>query len=382
MTIESAIEAYLVCRKNKRGTISALDFEINYEEKLLELVEAIQNRTYYPGTSICFIVTRPRYREVFAANFADRIIHHWIAIRLEPLLEQTFTDRTFNCRVGKGQLYGTNQMKEDIFNCSEGYTRDCHIMQLDLKGFFMSINRKLMAKIVDDFILEKYTGDDIDTLRFLCKTVITHAPEHDCIRHSEPELWEYLPANKSLFTNGEGLGIAIGNLFAQHFANLLLNSLDWFIIEGLGFPYYGRYVDDFYLIHHDKEKLLSAVQPIREHLSSLDLSLNERKFYFQHYAKGAKFLGAVIKPYRSYIGSRTLNNFEGAIRNLNQSTTINQIQHSVASINSYLGLLRQHSEYSNRKKYLQQIEPHAFKYVYIQGSYEVLSLKNEYKCIA
>lgn len=382
MTIETGLEAYYACRKDKRYTASAIEFEMHYARHLADLVEAVQKRTYHPGTSICFIVTRPRLREVFASNFADRIIHHWIALRLEPLLEATFTDRTFNCRVGKGQLYGTTQMKEDIFNCSEGYTKDCHIMQLDLKGFFMSINRKLMAKIVDDFILEKYTGDDIDTLRYLCSAVISHAPEHDCVRHSDPELWNDLDPNKSLFTNGEGLGIAIGNLFAQHFANLLLNSLDWFIIETLGFPYYGRYVDDFYLIHTDKKKLLAAVQPIRDHLATLGLALNERKFYLQHYAKGAKFLGAVIKPHRSFIGSRTLNNFEGAIRNLNSSTTVNQIRHSVASINSYLGLLRQHDEYNNRKKYLRQIEPHAFKYVYIKGSYEVLSLKNEYKCPA
>ena len=60
------------------------------------MMQAINNRTYQPKRSICFVVSRPKYREVFAADFADRIIHHYIRLRLEPIIEKEFNDRTAN----------------------------------------------------------------------------------------------------------------------------------------------------------------------------------------------------------------------------------------------------------------------------------------------
>lgn len=379
MTYASLIEAFLVCIKHKRNTHSALEFEINYELQLMLLLEQVQSRQYRPGRSICFIVTRPRYREVFAASFIDRVIHHWIALRVEPLLESVFTDRTFNCRVGKGQLYGINTLKQDLFDCSRGYMDDCYIMQLDIQGFFMSIDRNFLADVVTKFIEAKYFGTDKDTLLYLCRTVITHAPELNCLKQSRETLWSFLAKTKSLFTNGKDRGLAIGNLFAQHFANLLLNSLDWYILTTLGFKYYGRYVDDFYLLHSDKNKLLDSIPKIRMALASLGLKLNERKFYLQHYSKGCKFLGVIVKPYYSLISPTTLNNFKQAVCRLNSATTLNQVQKAVSSINSYLGLLSHHSEYNNRKRILSLMESPAYEFCYIKGSYEVLSLKNKYK---
>lgn len=258
VTTEWLLDAYFDCRHSKRRTASAVVYEMDYESRLIALRDRINNRTYQPGKSICFVVTRPRYREVFAASFEDRIVHHYIALRLTPLFEEIFSERTFNCRKGKGQLYGINTLKEDIRQCSNNYTEDCHIMKLDLKGFFMSIDKKLLAEMVDCFIVEYYKGEDIDDLRYLCRVVILHSPEKNCERHSPLSYWEKLDKNKSLFTNGEGKGVAIGNLFAQIFANFLLNTLDWFI-ENEGIEHHGRYVDDFYCIHKDKEKLLALM---------------------------------------------------------------------------------------------------------------------------
>lgn len=185
--------------------------------------------------------------------------------------------------------------------------------------------------------------------------------------------------NKSLFTNGEGKGVAIGNLFAQIFANFLLNTLDWFI-ENEGIKHHGRYVDDFYCIHKDKEKLLALMPKIRELLASLGLRLNEKKFYFQHYSKGVEFTGSIVKPGRVYTCNRTITNFIAAVRRLNKANNERQVLHAVCSINSYLGLLRHTNEYATRRKVLNMIEPHVFKeYVYIKGHYEVLAIKNKHK---
>lgn len=164
---EWMLEAYFDCRHSKRTSASSIVYEMNYEEKLICLRDRINDRTYRPGKSICFVVTRPRYREVFAAAFEDRIVHHYIAIRLNPLFEKIFSPRTFNCRKGKGQLYGINILKQDIIECSNNYTEDCWILGLDLKGFFMSIIKRMLADMIDEFIVENYEGPDKEDLRFL-----------------------------------------------------------------------------------------------------------------------------------------------------------------------------------------------------------------------
>ena len=378
VTTAGLLEAYYDCRRNKRKTASALVYEMDYESKLIALRDRINTRTYAPGKSICFVVTRPRYREVFAASFEDRIVHHYIALRLEPLFEQAFCPYTYNCRKGKGQLYGTNMLRQQIIECSDNYTTDCYIMKLDLRGFFMSIDKCILADLIDRFVEEKYTGEDKADLRRLCRIVILHEPEKNCERHSPASYWNYLPANKSLFTNGEGKGVAIGNLFAQLFANFLLNSLDW-LVEELGLTYHGRYVDDFYMIHRDRMILLNAVPRIRKKLSELGLELNERKFYFQHYTKGVEFTGSILKPNRVYTCNRTITNFVAAVRRLNKAKDLRQAEHAVNSINSYLGLLRHNNEYNTRKRVLMMIESQAYEYVYIKKNYRILALKNKYK---
>ena len=378
VTTDGLLEAYFDCRRHKRRTASAIVYEMDYESKLIALRNRINTRSYQPGKSICFVVTRPRYREVFAASFEDRIVHHYIALRLEPLFELVFSPRTFNCRKGKGQLYGVEMLKADIKECSDNYTADCWIMKLDLQGFFMSIDKALLADMIDRFTVKYYTGSDIDDLRYLCRIAILHCPEKNCERHSPAHYWDYLPANKSLFTNGEGKGVAIGNLFAQLFANFLLNEFDW-CIEEIGIKYHGRYVDDFYCIHKEKAVLLNAVPLIRDKLAEFGLTLNPKKFYFQHYTKGVEFTGAVVKPKVTYCCNRTITNFIAAVRRLNNATTLRQVEHAVCSINSYLGLLRHHNEYGMRKKILGMIEHKAFEYIYIKGRYEVVALKNKYK---
>lgn len=221
------LEAYFDCRRHKRKTVGATEFEMNYMSNLVQLLDEINSRQYKIGKSICFVVRYPRYREVFAGQFRDRIIHHYIALRLEPLFESQFSDRTYNCRKGKGQLAGIRQLQEDIMEVSENYTEDAYVMGIDLKGFFMSIYKPLLAKMVDDFVARNYHGDDKEDLRWLCNMVVMHHPEKDCEKKSADYLWEFLPKEKSLFTNGEDRGVAIGNLFAQLFANFLLSKLDW-----------------------------------------------------------------------------------------------------------------------------------------------------------
>lgn len=98
---EDILEAYQNCLSDKASSPDAIRFIVNLFENITDLTDAINSRTYEPLPSITFVVSRPVYREVFAANFRDRVIHHYIALRLEPLFEGVFSDRTYNCRKGK-----------------------------------------------------------------------------------------------------------------------------------------------------------------------------------------------------------------------------------------------------------------------------------------
>lgn len=124
---------------------------------------------------------------------------------------------------------------------------------------------------------------------------------------------------------------------------------------------------------------LQPCQKIRAFLATLGLRLNEKKFYLQHYKKGVAFTGAIIKPGRSYVINRTIENFRKAVIRLDYATTEEAVIHAICFINSYLGLLRQRREYNNRKKILCMINKDVFKeHVYIKGGYEILRLKKRH----
>lgn len=372
------LEAYFDCRRHKRKTVGATEFEMNYMSNLVQLLDEINSRQYKIGKSICFVVRYPRYREVFAGQFRDRIIHHYIALRLEPLFESQFSDRTYNCRKGKGQLAGIRQLQEDIMEVSENYTEDAYVMGIDLKGFFMSICKPLLAKMVDDFIVRN--GDDKEDLRWLCNMVVMHHPEKDCEKKSADYLWEFLPKEKSLFTNGEDRGVAIGNLFAQLFANFLLSKLDWKIDYYC--KHHVRYVDDMVLVARRKETLLRLMPMIRETLASLGLRLNEKKFYFQHYSKGVRFVGAIIKRDRIYSVNNTINNFRKSVRKLNDAARngdIEAINHAIQSVNSYLGIFGHYNEYGMKRQIIkEELDEEAWKFFVIKGHYRSIQLRKRY----
>ena len=378
VTLEKLIDAYMACRKNKRSTVNAIEYEMDYEHSLIQLRNRINSRVYQPGKSVCFIVKRPRLREIFAASFEDRIVHHYIALRLEPLFEKVFSPRTFNCRKGKGQAYGIDMLSCDIKQCSENYTCDCYVMKVDIQGFFMSIDKARLASIIDAFVIAMYDGEDKEDLRYLCKTVIEHKPQENCELHSPEFMWERLPKNKSLFTNGEGKGIAIGNLFSQLFANYYLNSLDWYISDTLCFKHSGRYVDDIYIVDTDKEKMLMSVGKIREYLHSIGLKMHPKKFYFQHYTKGIEFTGNIVKPNRKYVCNRTVNGFVASILRINRCKNARQIERHISSINSYLGYLRHCNGYAIRRKWLMTIDKQCFKWLYIYKDFKIVKLKYKY----
>jgi len=350
-TIESIIEAHYDCRRNKRRTVNATLFEVDYECELVRLCGELNARTYKPGRSIAFVVSRPKYREVFAATYRDRIVHHWMCLRLIPLLERHLSPRRFNCRNGRGTHYGVAQLTADLYNVSEGYTRDCWIAEGDIQGFFMSIDKEMLADLTERFVRAYYEGDDMEDLVWVSRLVVMHSPERDCVLQSPKSLWAHLPRNKSLFTNGEGLGVPIGSLTSQTLANLLLwVALDT-LLERSGFAW-GGYVDDFYVIGTDRAAMLALFPRIRRRLALFGLTLHPRKFYFQGFRKGVRFIGVTVLPYRRYVARRTVHSLEGAVRALERCDD-GELSHQVCSVNSYLGSMAHYDSYAIRRYILQ-----------------------------
>jgi RNA-directed DNA polymerase len=355
---DELFQAYFDCRSNKRRTANAMAFEVDYESKLIQLLNDINTGNYYPGKSIAFIVNNPVKREIFAADFRDRVVHHLIINKLNPLLEKDFINDSYACRIGKGMHYGIKRVDTFIRRCSQNYKEDCYILKLDIQAFFMNINRKLLFDKLHNYILDKYHYPDQKIVLDLCRKIIFYSPIDNCIIKGVKSDWNGLPKSKSLFNTPKDCGLPIGNLTSQVFANFYLNSFDHFIKHNLKTRHYGRYVDDFVIVHKDKEYLKSIIPKIKSFLADkLFLTLHPHKIYLQHYSKGVKYLGAVIMPNRIYITNRTKGNFYNSIIRHNQVAENHkpdraELQQIQCSINSYLGIMVHYKSYNIRKYYL------------------------------
>jgi len=211
-------EAYTECRINKRNTMNALSFELDYECELITLCDDINTGRYQPSRSIAFIVDKPVKREIFAADFRDRVVHHLIINKLNPLFEKTFIYDSYACRKGKGTHVGIQRIDRFIRQCSLNYTTDCYALKLDIQGFFMAIDKTILWNKLRDFITNCYHQDDKTTLLSLCHKILVNNPTKNCYIKGSRQNWRDLPPDKSLFHSAPGCGLPIGNLTSQIFA--------------------------------------------------------------------------------------------------------------------------------------------------------------------
>lgn len=351
-------DAYDECLKNKRNTANAINFQMDSIESVTKLCDEINDGTYEIGKSITFVVKFPVLREVFAADFRDRIVHHLIIRELLPYFKEYFIDDSFACMEGKGVIYGVRKVAGYIKECTENYTKNAWILKMDIKSFFMSIEKQMLNDMLMQFIDERYPNNrKKEKLKWLCEKIIMHCPEKNCTKNGDVSLWDKLDYNKSLFNVGDTKGLAIGNLSSQLFANFFLTKLDKYIKYELGFEYYGRYVDDFVIISQDKEKLLESMNLITEYAKNeLHVTIHPNKRYFQHYTKGVRFTGAMIKPNRIYTLNRTKHSLKYKLSKKFKNKSKNKIDNVMMTVNSYLGFMGHYNTYRIRKEILDNEE--------------------------
>ena len=327
-TFAELVEAYLNCRRTKRNSPAALAFEADLERNLRELHDELVEGTYQPGRSICFVITRPKPREVWAAEFRDRVVHHLLYNRIGPRFECSFIADTFACIKERGTLRAVERLESKIRSITQNWSRPAYYLKCDLANFFVSINKPILLDLLLARVREPFW-------RALTETVLMHDPRRDFVYRGDPSLLERVPAHKRLGEQLAHLGLPIGNLSSQFFANVYLDVLDQHAKHQLRARHYVRYVDDFVFLDESPARLNEILADVTAFLpAQLGARINPRKTILQPIDRGIDFVGQVIKPWRRETRKRTRNE---ALRRVAETPPGELMQ--VA--NSYFGLMRQ-----------------------------------------
>ncbi|WP_009396395.1 RNA-directed DNA polymerase [Pseudomonas bharatica] len=321
--------AYYDCRRHKRNTASARRFEQDMETNLLDLFDELQAGTYQPGRSICFVVTRPKAREVWAAEFRDRIVHHLLYNRIGSAIERSFIADSCACIPGRGTLYAGKRMEAKVRSQTQNWARPGFYLKCDLANFFVSIDKRVLAGQLERRISDPWW-------RALALQVLWHDPRDDYEIRSPRHLFNRVPQYKRLTTQPAHLGLPIGNLSSQFFANVYLDALDQFCKHELKVRHYIRYVDDFVLLHESPQQLNEWLFRVEQFLPGLGAKLNPAKTILQPIDRGIDFVGHVIKPWR-----RTTR--KKSVAQALKRTAAVPPENLRETANSYFGLLSQAS---------------------------------------
>lgn len=334
-------------------------FDRRADDNIQAICDALYTKNYQPEPSSCFIVDRPKKREVFAAQFADRVVHHLYYNKLHRLFEHTFIEDSYSCIQGRGTHYGIERLKRHIMEESDNYRKKCYVMSLDIRGYFMHIDRKILLDIVNG-TLRKMAGHrvtsgstqtwgdllDIDFYCWLSEQIVMLDPKTSCKIVGREEDWIGLDRNKSLFHTPDGCGLPIGNLTSQLLSNVYLNEFDQYAKRVLKCRHYGRYVDDSYIVSCDKAWLLSLVPKIDKFLQErLHLSLHRGKTQVHEVHQGVEFLGGFLRPYRVYMSHSAVRRLKKSISYMPKSRA-----KEYRSVNAMLGMMSHFDSYRLRRE--------------------------------
>lgn len=318
--------AYLACRRRKQGTAQAQRYALRLLDHIDNTALALQNRCYRPARSLCFVAIKPKAREIHAARFADRVVHHLLVPELEAVYEPVFIHDLYSNRKNKGthaavrrlQVFmrrlhgqgGTPCPSDAAGNKQSAWLKNGWFLQLDIRNFFVSINRRILFEMIRNTLHKKYRGGAarLNELCWLTRLLLTGNPAQTAIRQGSPADFARVPAHKQLANAAPEHGLPIGNLTSQFFANVYLNELDQFVKHQLKCRYYIRYVDDFILLHPDRAQLLIWRQAIIDFLARrLNLQLKTLAMP-QPVDNGADFLGYIVRPDYCLVRRRVVHN--------------------------------------------------------------------------
>jgi RNA-directed DNA polymerase len=339
---------YVDCRRNKRNTINALRFEINAEENIARLEYELKNRSYRPSRSILFAAKRPKVREIFAADFRDRVVHHILVHHLEPIWERIFIHDSYACRRDKGTHQAVVRLQSFLRKITKNGKVRAYYLQLDIKDFFTSIDKKILLGLIRKKI------NDPASLWLAEMTIFWDCTQSYVLR-GQRQLLEAIPGNKSLFGKNNERGLPIGNLTSQFFANVYLNELDQYVKHTLKAEYYLRYVDDFVILGSDIKQLVEYRDKIEAFVHKrLNLRLHPRRRKLERVSSGIDFLGYIVRSNYVLVRRRVLNNFRTKLCQFRRSGAVRRkadFDKLASTTASYLG----HFKWANTYQLKQEL---------------------------
>jgi RNA-directed DNA polymerase len=274
-SLTNLFEAARKAALGKRSRPDVARFLVALEDEVPRLYRELESGEYRPGPYRCFQVSDPKPRQISAAPFRDRVVHHALTQVLEPVFERRFSAHSFACRKGFGSHAA-------LATASEGFRRHSYVVKCDVEKYFASIDHGILkARIARTVKCGRTLG--------LAALIIDHSsPQEEVIR--------YFPGD-DLFTPYERRrGLPLGNQTSQFFANVYLDPLDQFIERRLKPPTFVRYVDDFLIFADSKAEAAGWLREVRVLLESLRLRLHDGKSRVYRTADGVTFLGWRIFP--------------------------------------------------------------------------------------
>ena len=353
-SFETIYEAYKSCRKNKRNTINQLQFEAHLLDNLWNLQSDLSRRKYTIGRSLCFLTHSPKLREIFAADFRDRVVHHILIKALKPFYERRFISDAYNNRKDKG-THKAVKKAQSYMNA----TRGGYYLQLDIKGFFYHIDKnRLFMKIFNDIEKREPDIEYKKEILWLANKIIYHNPTKNYSFKGDKSKLALLPSHKTLFELPKHIGLPIGNLTSQFFANVYMNDFDNFVKRTLKVKYYIRYVDDFVLFDISKARLEELYREVKNYLwHSLGLVLRADKKLKKH-GDGLDFLGYIIRENYILTRKRVVSNYKYKKAKYLQNYENQQGKMSLEQIKQFLSAqasFASHNKHANSYNLTQKI---------------------------
>jgi len=280
--------------KRKRPDVAA--FLLGMEWELLELQRELLRGEYRCGPYRTFTIQDPKPRQISAAPFRDRVVHHALTRVPAPIFEKRFSNNSFACRTGLGT-------HKALDHAREGVRRFPYVLKCDVRKYFASIDHAILnAQLARTIKCEQ-------TLNLAARIVASFNPAGE---------------NAGRYFSGDDLfspferrrGLPLGNLTSQFFANLYLNGMDRLIDEQLRPPVYARYVDDFVLFSDSKLRLREMREAVVESMESLRLEIHPGKSRIYRCSDGVTFLGWRLFPDRTRLVRGNVKRFRRRMKEM------------------------------------------------------------------
>lgn len=380
-TMDQLYTAYINCKKGKKS-INTLKFEENIEENLFKLLFELNNDTYEISRALCFVVIKPKIREIWASDFRDRVIHHLITRKIESFYETktfpfSFLNSSYANRKEKGTLKAVKKL-ENLIKTNSYY------LKLDIESFFNAIDRTILLDILNkDLKLINFENKQIFLNLF--KKISSYNYTKNYTKKSSSDLFKLVPFHKSLFSSeSKNKGLPIGNLTSQFLSNVYLNKLDYFVQKELKFKNYIRYVDDFIILSNNKDELKGLIQIISIFLKQeLGLNLHPKKIILNQTKQGIDFLGYYIKPKYTLVRKNVVQNLKEKLylslydtnSNEKKRLTRKEVEKLQNIVNSYFGHFKHAKSHNLKYKMTKKLDEY-FNLEKKLNNSEFLKLKN------